>query len=53
LWENFIIAEIYKYTRSLSYGQSYFWRTKEGKEIDYILEKDGELFAYEIKWGEK
>lgn len=53
LWENFIIAEIYKYTRSLSYGQWYFWRTKEGKEIDYILEKDGMIQAIEIKWWEK
>lgn len=53
LWENFIIAEIYKHTRSLSYGKGYFWRTKEGKEIDYILEKDWDLTAYEIKWWEK
>ena len=53
LWENFIIAEIYKHTRSLSYGKGYFWRTKEGKEIDYILEKDGEIRAFEIKWWEK
>lgn len=53
LWENFIIAEIYKHTRSLSYGKGYFWRTKEGKEIDYILEKDGKIQAFEIKWGVK
>lgn len=53
LWENFIIAEIYKYTRSLSYGKWYFWRTKEGKEIDYIFEKDWEIRAFEIKWWDK
>ena len=53
LWENFIIAEIYKHTRSLSYGKGYFWRTKEWKEIDYILEKDGEIRAFEIKWWDK
>jgi uncharacterized protein len=53
IWENFIIAEIYKHTRSLSYGKWYFWRTKEWKEIDYILEKDGDITAYEIKWWEK
>ncbi len=53
LWENFIIAEIYKHNRSLSYGHWYFWRTKEGKEIDYILEKDWAIQAFEIKWWDK
>ena len=51
MWENFIIAERMKY---LSYHEifasSYFWRTYTGAELDYIEEKDGELYAYEIKY---
>lgn len=50
VWENFIIAERLKY---LSYtaqtAHSYFWRTYTGAELDYVEEKNGELFAYEIK----
>ena len=29
----------------------FFWRTYDQKEIDYIEEKDGQLSAYEFKWG--
>lgn len=51
MWENFIIAERMKY---LSYNEifasSYFWRTYTGAELDYIEEKNGVLFAYEIKY---
>jgi len=33
------------------YGNSYFWRTYSGQEIDYIEEIDGMLHAYKFKWG--
>ena len=29
----------------------WFWRTHDGKEIDYIEEYDGRFNAYELKWG--
>ncbi len=29
----------------------WFWRTHDGKEIDYIEEYDGRFSAYELKWG--
>ena len=29
----------------------YFWRTYDKKEIDLVEERDGKLFAYEIKWS--
>ena len=51
LWENFLIAERIKlnqYTRS--YARSYFWRTQQQQEIDYLEEKDGQLMAWELKW---
>ena len=31
----------------------YFWRTWSQKEIDLIEEREGKLFAYEFKWGQK
>lgn len=52
LWENFAIAERLKrnaYQRLLT--QSYFWRTKQQTEIDYIEEQNGHLAAYEFKWN--
>lgn len=29
---------------------SYFWRTYDKKEIDLVEERQGNLYAYEIKW---
>lgn len=52
LWENFIITERRKY---LSYHEiyvnSYFWRNYNKQEVDYIEERDGKIYAYEIKWN--
>jgi hypothetical protein len=31
---------------------SYFWRTYDQKEIDYIEEHAGRLHGYEFKWGQ-
>lgn len=52
LWENFLIAERLKKTSYHSiFGNKYFWRTWDQKEIDFIEEREGKLFAYEFKWG--
>ena len=52
LWENFLIAERMKdNSYSNSFAQSYFWRTKDQSEIDYLEEEDGGLSAYEFKWN--
>ena len=32
---------------------NYFWRTYYQQEIDWIEEREGNLFAYEIKWKDK
>lgn len=54
LWENFIIAEMWKRKRTEKRHLShYFWRTHTQKEIDYIEDYDGILHAYEIKWNER
>ena len=33
------------------YGKSYFWRTQQQQEIDYLEDVDGVLHAYEFKWN--
>lgn len=50
IWENFIISERKKkLAYENQYVNSYFWRTYAGTELDYIEERNQELFAFEIK----
>ncbi|MEK7103993.1 MAG: ATP-binding protein [Patescibacteria group bacterium] len=52
--ENFFLVEKLKQnSNSNKFANFYFWRTYDQKEIDFIEEKDGNLNAYEVKWGEK
>ena len=52
LWENFLVSERIKRNRySEVYANSWFWRTHQQQEIDYIEELDGGLCAYEFKWS--
>ncbi|MBQ0089670.1 MAG: DUF4143 domain-containing protein, partial [Prevotellaceae bacterium] len=54
LWENFFIAERMKYNHYRGqYVNTYFWRTTDKQEIDYIEEQDGELKLFELKWNPK
>lgn len=54
LWENYLVAERKKYNHYRGYNcNTYFWRTKEGKEIDYIEERNGQLHTFEFKWNTK
>lgn len=53
LWENYVISErIKKLSYDGSFTNSWFWRTKEQQEVDYIEEKDGNFCAYEFKWSD-
>ena len=52
IWENYIISEIQKYREYHRLpSRFYFWRTYDGKEIDLIEERGGNLVAYEINWS--
>ena len=52
LWENYLVSErIKKLTYDGSFANSWFWRTKEQQEVDYIEESNGKLCAYEFKWS--
>ena len=51
LWENFMVSERLKYlSYTGNYSESYFWRTYTGAEVDYVEERNGELYAWEIKY---
>lgn len=53
LWENFLVSERYKHIEyNRMFCNRYFWRTTQQKEIDYIEERDGILYAWEFKWGD-
>jgi hypothetical protein len=51
LWENFLLSERMKANHYQSkLPNTYFWRTHDQAEIDYIEEQDGVLNAFEFKW---
>jgi len=54
LWENFLISERIKqieYKQSLA--RSYFWRTKQQQEVDFVEENGGKISGYEFKWNKR
>ena len=52
LWENFFISERIKANEYEGrYAKSYFWRTTQQQEIDYIEEADGQFTVFEMKWN--
>jgi predicted AAA+ superfamily ATPase len=54
LWENFLISERVKqieYKQSLA--RTYFWRTKQQQEVDFVEENGTKIFGYEFKWNKK
>ena len=51
LWENFCILERLKLNSSKKLlTNTYFWRTYDQKEIDYLEEAGGTFKAFEFKW---
>lgn len=51
LWENFLMTERRKVNQATGLAvNSYFWRTYDQKEVDYVEEHGGRLYGYEFKW---
>jgi uncharacterized protein len=51
LWENFLMSErLKKNSYTKHYCNTYFWRTFDQAEVDYIEEYDGALHLFEFKW---
>jgi predicted AAA+ superfamily ATPase len=54
LFENFLIAErLKKQEYTAFYGNMHFWRTYDQQEIDLVEVIDGNIDAFEFKWGKK
>lgn len=54
LWENYVVIErLKKQSYAPIFSNNYFWRTYDQKEIDWVEEREGKLFGYEIKWEKK
>ncbi len=52
LWENYLVSERRKnILNTAGFARSYFWRTQQQQEIDYLEEEDGRLSAFEFKWN--
>lgn len=52
LWENWVVAEAAK--QNIQKGELkklFFWRSRAGSEVDLIVENNGGIKAYEIKWS--
>ncbi len=54
LWENYLVMERLKRQEYLGQAaNNYFWRTYRQQELDFVEERGGRLFGYEMKWGKK
>jgi len=52
LWENFCVSERRKlHEAKKKFVNTYFWRTYDQKEVDYVEESGGKITGFEFKWG--
>lgn len=52
LWENFLVSERFKFLGNNELDlRSWFWRTTQQQEIDYIEEHPDKILAWEFKWN--
>lgn len=52
LWENFVMGEHFKRSAYEGGSKIYFWRSRQGDEIDIVEEKSGDIAAFECKWSD-
>lgn len=52
-FEQWVGIELWKRLQYLGEGKLYHMRTKDGAEVDFIIERGGTLTPIEVKWGEK
>ena len=53
LWENFLVSErrkqnLYKDT----FSRMYFWRNTQQQEIDFVEDREGQIYGFEFKWNQ-
>jgi predicted AAA+ superfamily ATPase len=52
-FEQWVGIELWKRLQYLGGGQLHYLRTRDGMEIDFIIEHAGKLIPVEVKWTEK
>ena len=52
-FEQWVGLELWKRLHYLGEGKLYHLRTKDGAEVDFIIERGGTLTPIEVKWSEK
>ena len=52
-FEQWVGIELWKRLQYLGEGKLYHMRTKDGAEVDFIIERGGTLTPIEVKWSEK
>lgn len=51
LWENFLVSERLKQTAYRErLTRSYFWRSRQQQEVDFVEDEGGHITGYEFKW---
>jgi uncharacterized protein len=51
-FEQWVGIELWKRLQYLGEGKLYHLRTKDGAEVDYVIERAGNLTPIEVKWSE-
>ncbi len=51
VWETWCLCQIRTWlsNRGRLHGNLFYWRTKDGKEVDFIFEEDQKIYALECK----
>lgn len=52
-FEQWVGMEIHRRLSYANQGKLFYFRTRDGMEIDYIVEHDGQYTPIEVKWTEK
>lgn len=53
LFEQWVGIELWKRLQYLGTGSLYYFRTKDGAEVDYVIEHRGRVTPVEVKWTER
>ncbi len=53
LFEQWVGLELWKRLQYLGHGKLHYLRTKDGAEVDFIIEHGGRLAPVEVKWTER
>jgi hypothetical protein len=51
LWETYAFTQIHRHllSQGISGPPLFYWRTKDGREVDFVIEKGGRFIAFEAK----